>query len=211
MKSGDTTPISRRVSMFGNRYCVPGFGILGGTFNPVHRGHLLLAEGALRGLKLDRVLWVPAHLPPHKAVACHVSAFDRARMVELAIQGHPGFALSRVELERPPPSYTVDTVDLLRSRFHKAEWWLLLGSDTAREIPGWRSARRLRRLVRFAAIPRPDDPAGLSVPPFVQLLRVQTLPISSSSVRQRVRLGWEIHSCVPAAVARYIEEKGLYR
>ena len=190
---------------------VPRIGILGGTFNPVHRGHLLLAEGALRGLRLDRVLWVPAHLPPHKAVACHVSGFDRARMVELAIQGHPGFSLSRVELERPPPSYTIDTVELLRRQFPQGEWYLLVGSDTAREVSGWREFQRLRRRVRFAAIPRPDDPAGPSIPPFAQLLRVPTLPISSSSVRQRVRLGWEIHSCVPPAVSRYIEERGLYR
>lgn len=186
-------------------------GILGGTFNPVHRGHLLMAEGAKRLLKLDLVLWVPTRLPPHKSVACHVSAFDRARMVELAIQGHPGHRLSRVELDRPPPSYTSDTVELLRGQFPKAEWTLLVGSETARELPAWRRFDRLRKRVRFAAVPRPGDPAGHSAPPFVQVLRLLTLPVSSSSIRQRVRRGWEIQSCVPAAVARYIEERGLYR
>lgn len=186
-------------------------GILGGTFNPVHRGHLALAEGAKRLLRLDLVLWVPTRLPPHKSVACHVSAFDRARMVELAIQGHPGHRLSRVELDRPPPSYTSDTVELLRGQFPRAEWYMLVGSETARELPTWRRFDRLRKRVRFAAVPRPGDPAGAALPPGVLALRVLTLPVSSSLVRQRVRQGWDIHACVPAAVARYIEEKGLYR
>ena len=191
----------------------PRIGILGGTFNPVHRGHLLLADGAREALHLYQVLWIPAYIPPHKAIEGKVTPNDRARMVELAIQGHPAFGLSRVELNRPPPSYTIDTVCQLQAdpAFKKATWFLMIGSDTARELPTWRKIDELRKRVEFVAIPRPADPADALLPHGVIRLPIHAANISSSAIRQRVRLGWEIQHLVPPAVARYIEEKALYR
>jgi nicotinate-nucleotide adenylyltransferase len=188
-------------------------GLLGGTCNPVHRGHLLMALAAQRHLGLHRVLFIPAHLPPHKRVEGNATAEDRAQMVKLALQGHPCFELSRVDLDRPPPSYTVDTVRLLRRQYPDRgnEWFFLVGSDTARELPSWREIAKLRKMVRFAAISRPGDPLVAYPAPGATRLPVTTAPVSSSLVRQRVRQGLEVRRMVPAAVACYIEQKGLYR
>ena len=187
-------------------------GLLGGTFNPPHVGHLLMAQAAQRHLGLHRVLFIPAHLPPHKRMEGNATAEDRANMVRLALQGHPCLELSRVELDRPPPSYTVDTVRLLRKRHPKVkEWFFLVGSDTARELPSWREIAKLRKLARFAAIPRPGDPRAPFPTAGVLRLPVTTAPVSSSLVRRRIRQGLEIRPMVPESVARYIEERGLYR
>ena len=187
-------------------------GLLGGTFNPVHRGHLLLALGAQRVLGLHRVLWIPAHIPPHKPVEGNAAPEDRARMVRIALQGHAGFELSRVDLDRPPPSYTIETVRRLRRQYGGGhEWFFLVGSETARELPSWREIAKLRKLVRFAAIPRPGDSSAGVLAGGVIRLPVVTVPVSSTQVRQRVRQGMEIGQLVPAGVARSIEERGLYR
>ena len=187
-------------------------GLLGGTFNPVHQGHLLLAEGALRHLNLDELLWIPAHLPPHKEVEGKISPEDRARMVELAIHGYPAFRLSRVELDRPPPSYTIDTVELLRRERPDPghQWFFLVGSDTARELSTWRRIDRLKTLVRFAAVPRPGQEKS-PLPNGVLEIPVKTLGISSSEIRRKIRDGLSVREEVPEPVWRYMEEKGLYR
>lgn len=186
-------------------------GILGGTFNPVHLGHLQMAQAAQRHLHLTRVLWVPAHLPPHKTVEGNATAEDRARMVELAIAGHAKLSLSRVEMERPPPSYTIDTVEELRRQWPAGtEWYLLVGFDTATQLSTWRQFGRLRKLVKFAAIPRP----GIRITdlhPGVIPLPVFSANISSSEVRRRVRQGLSLEPLVPGPVERYIRERGLYR
>ena len=188
-------------------------GLLGGTFNPVHRGHLLLAQGAQQHLGLHQVLWIPAHLPPHKPLEGNATPEDRARMVGLALQGQPGFRLSRVDLDRPPPSYTIETVLLLRRQFPERgnEWFFLIGSDTARELPAWREIAKLRKQVTFAAVPRPADPLAGYPEAGVIRLPVVTANISSSEIRQRVRQGRKICRLVPPGVARYIEERRLYR
>ena len=188
-------------------------GLFGGTFNPVHRGHLLLAEGAMKQLGLDEVRWIPAHLPPHKSVEGKAGPEDRARMVELAIQGQPAFRLSRVELDRPAPSYTIDTVRLLQERDPGpgTEWFFLIGSDTARELPAWREIEELMKRVRFVAVPRPGKERAAGLPAGVQEIPVQTVPVSSSDVRRLIREGRPAGESVPEPVLRYIQEKGLYR
>lgn len=186
-------------------------GIFGGTFNPVHNGHLKLAEGALNELSLDRILWVPARIPPHKEVADRTSAEDRAQMVALAIQENPAFALSRVELEREAPSYTVDTVVQLK-KLHPSDtsWFFLVGSDAAQGLTHWRSWEELRGMIQFVVIPRPGH-AAVSLQPGVKAIAVTTPRICASEIRQQVREGRPIEALVPGVVARYIEERGLYR
>lgn len=190
-------------------------GIFGGTFNPVHLGHLLLAEGAMKQIPLDEVLWVPARMPPHKTVEGDVSPEDRYRMVELAIEGHPNFKISRVELDRKTPSYTIDTVRQLQKERGGAqtEWFLLLGSDAAAELPSWREIDQLLMLVQFVMIPRPSEmvPGTISKKVPGTVLNVQTPPISASEIRKRIAQGRSVEDLVPEKVRHYIEEHGLYR
>ena len=185
-------------------------GLFGGTFNPIHRGHLLLAEGAIRTLNLDEVWWIPAHLPPHKEVEGKISAQGRARMVELAIQGNPKFCLCRVELERPPPSYTIETVRMLQKQQPNAEWFFLIGSDTAQELPTWREIQELMQRVQFISIPRLGQ-QGQALPQGVREIPVQTLDLSSSQVREKIRRGESVSEILPPPVLDYIRQRGLYR
>lgn len=185
-------------------------GILGGTFNPVHLGHLLLAEGALETLGLERILWVPARLPPHKPVDGPTPAEDRCRMVELAIAGLSRFELSRVELDRPGPSYTVDTLLTLRHQRPGDAWLILIGSDMLADLHRWHKIREAMTLATFAAVPRPGMPVG-RWPAGVARFDTPTLDISSSTIRDRVRRGRSIRYLVPEAVRRYIEDRGFYR
>ena len=187
-------------------------GLLGGTFNPVHIGHLLLAEGAKEALSLDHVLWIPSQFPPHKPVEGGASPEDRSRMVELAIEGNPSFTLSRIEMERPPPSYTVDTVRQLKAQatYGKAELYFLIGSDTAQELGSWKEINQLMKWIRFVAVPRPGEPDRV-LPSNVTSLKVETIAVSASDIRRRVREGRSIRYLVPEPVRRYIQMKGLYR
>jgi len=187
-------------------------GLLGGAFDPVHRGHLLLAKGAQGALALDQILWIPTGTPPHRAFACGADAQDRARMVELAIEGHAGFKLSRIELERSGPSYSIDTVRALQkdSPDQETTWFFLVGSDAAKQLSRWCQIDQLKKLVRFVVIPRPGaEPQDW--PDDIEALDVATCEVSASQVRERIKQGKPITDLVSEPVARYIEEKGLYR
>ena len=183
-------------------------GIFGGTFNPIHLGHLLLAEGARETLRLDRVLFIPTHVPPHKRAADLLPSKERLRLVQLAIRGHPAFAASDLEVRRPGPSYTVDTVRLLRRRFPNAQLFLLMGADMLRVR--WRGWSKLRRACTLAVARRPGGApprreAGIRWVPMPQVA------IASSDIRARLRRGRSIHYLVPAAVERAIRRRRFYR
>ncbi|HTC71306.1 MAG TPA: nicotinate-nucleotide adenylyltransferase [Solirubrobacteraceae bacterium] len=196
-------------------------GILGGTFNPPHLGHIALARHALDELALDRVLLVPAHTSPHKSGAAHASAAQdpgpehRLRMCQLAIEDVDGLGVCDIELERGGLSYTVDTLTAIHANNPDAALTLIVGSDTASTISSWRRPQRLLELAQLAVAARAgagrervlDALEGARV----RFLEMPAVAVSSSLVRERVARGEAIEDLVGAAVARYIEENGLYR
>lgn len=218
---------------------MPRLGILGGSFNPIHLGHLLLADEILELLKLNRILFVPAGEPPHKPAGILAPPASRYRMTELAIRGDPRFAITDLELRRSGPSYTVDTLEALRREAPGSELYLLLGSETFLDLLSWKDPRRLAELARLVVIPRagsPFDPDGVQAqkvlqeigqegwirvppPPAVLdgscrgmlLVTATSLPISASELRRRAREGRSLAYRVPEAVRAYILEHGLYR
>jgi nicotinate-nucleotide adenylyltransferase len=196
-------------------------GLLGGTFDPIHLGHLLMAEVAREGLALDQVLFAPAGDPPHKQGMAKTLAFHRTAMVERAIANNPYFALSRVDLERPGPHYTTDTVRLLRARHDLAAeaCFLIIGGDSLVDLPTWHNAPELATLCRMAVAHRPGfrpDLTGLeaAIPGIRSRLNWVEMPpigVSSRDIRARVRAGQSIRYQVAEGVRAYIEQQGLYR
>jgi nicotinate-nucleotide adenylyltransferase len=190
-------------------------GVFGGTFDPIHLGHLRAAENALEGLALDRVAFVPAAIPPHRAEPSS-SALDRYAMTALATAGHPRFAVSDVELRRGGPSYTVDTVAGLRGESPDALVFVIVGSDTFPEMVTWKEHERLRSLCTVAVVSRPGEGprAGASsgeVTPGVAHVDGPGLAISASAIRERVRQRRSVRYLVPDAVADYIAKRALYQ
>jgi nicotinate-nucleotide adenylyltransferase len=184
-------------------------GVFGGSFDPIHHGHLIVAGVVAESLELDRVLVVPAREQPLKLGQHRAAAVHRLAMVELAVAGADRLAALRLEVDREGPSYTVDTLEALAARDPSAEFHLLLGADAARLLPLWRAPDRIRRLARIVVCQR----EGEAVPGEAadQVVAVPRIDISSTAVRERVRLGRPIRYWVPDGVARYIEAHGLYR
>jgi len=199
-------------------------GLLGGTFDPIHLGHLALARAARSSLALDEVLFIPAARPPHKIGRPITPAADRLAMVELAIQDEPGTAVSRIELDRPGPSYTVDTVASLLEEAARDDGQIdltvILSAESFADLPDWHAANRLVELATIAVAPRPGhplpEPTALAdrLPGIVGRLAVihATLPdISASTIRELVAAGRPIDHLVAPRVAAYIKEHDLYR
>jgi nicotinate-nucleotide adenylyltransferase len=187
-------------------------GVFGGTFDPPHLGHLLLAECAREALGLDRVIFVPARVPPHRAPKRPSPADVRVRLLKAALRG-TGFELSTLELSRPGPSYTVDTLDLVHARHPQARLWLLVGADSLLDLPRWREPARILSLVRLAVAERPGFRAarvGAAVRRRVDWLPNAPVDISSRDLRKRVAQGRSIRFLVPAAVERLVARLGLY-
>jgi nicotinate-nucleotide adenylyltransferase len=195
-------------------------GVFGGTFDPIHHGHLALAEEAREALGLERVLFVPAAASPFKTDHAATDAVHRLAMVEAAIEGNPAFSCSRLELDRPGPSYTVDTLAALAGQGSGPDaLWFILSTEALAGLPHWREPVRILDLARLAVVPRaghePLGPAWVSETfsgredRFV-FLRGPLLPISGSVVRRRAAAGRSVRYLVPDAVARYIKMYGLY-
>ena len=195
-------------------------GIMGGTFDPIHVGHLAVAEEAREALVLERVLFVPAGQPPHKLPGSVSPVRDRVAMVELAIAGNPAFELSTVEIERVGPSFTVDTVEALASAHRGTTLHLILSAETFAELPSWHEPERLFEAARMAVVPREGYPApdpawlGRAFPgreDRVDYLGGPRLGLSSTALRTRVAAGRSIRYLVPPAVEAYIVDHHLYR
>jgi nicotinate-nucleotide adenylyltransferase len=192
-------------------------GLFGGSFDPVHRAHVALAEAALAELRLDQVRWIPTGQPWQKLQQggrSLATAEHRVAMVQQAIAHEPRFVLDRIEVERSGPSYTLDTVQALAAAQPDAEWFLLIGQDQYQGLHTWRHWQTLLALVTLAVANRPGP---VSAPhPEVQrfvhrMVPLPMLDISSTQVRHRVAQGADISQLVPPAVARYIELHRLYQ
>jgi nicotinate-nucleotide adenylyltransferase len=184
-------------------------GLLGGSFNPIHHGHLISATRAAEAVKLDRVLFIPTAVSPLKNGNDLAPAADRWGMLRLALRGNRLFEASDVELRRGGVSYTVDTLRELRRRTKASLFWII-GADAARLLPRWKSIAEVRRLAAFIILPRPGDSLPRKMPKD-HIVKAPLLEISSSEIRDRIRRGLSVRYLVPDAVERYLLRKGLYR
>jgi nicotinate-nucleotide adenylyltransferase len=192
-------------------------GICGGTFDPVHFGHLRIAEAAREQLHLSTVLFIPNRNPVHKD---HVPAppEDRFAMLILATQDHPQFEVSRIELDRPTPSYAVETLERLHADHPGSEFFFITGADEILSLRKWKASERLLDLATFVAAPRPgydleDLPRRLEPELLerVRLLQMRMFPITSTEIRSQTARGLSVRYETPEAVVRYIRKRGLYR
>ncbi len=195
-------------------------GLLGGTFDPPHLAHLVLAQSALDDLKLDEIWFIPAFLPPHKQGE-KVSPFQhRLSMLRLAVRGNRRFKVLTIEKEKGGLSYTVETLPLLRRKHPNTHFFLLLGSDNLAELSNWKEPEKVFSMAQpvFARRPQTDSSTALGtrekVPAWLEQavwLSNPLLEISASDLRRRIRAGRSIRYLVPEGVERYIRKKGLYR
>ncbi|MFA5167719.1 MAG: nicotinate-nucleotide adenylyltransferase [Candidatus Omnitrophota bacterium] len=187
-------------------------GIFGGTFDPVHYGHLQLAQKARAQFSLDKVIFVPAYQPPHKQELLSLtSAGDRYEMVRLAIEGEPFLEVSDCELKRKGISYTFDTLCEFEKKYPKAAFFLILGKDAFEGIDTWHRAVEFKKRVRFLVAKR--GPCGIHAPEGarVEWIQMPLCPISASGIREAVRQGRNVDSHVPPKVLQYIRAHALYR
>lgn len=189
-------------------------GLLGGTFDPIHVAHLIVAECAVDELGLDRVIFMPSAVPPHKPGRAVTPVRHRLEMVRLALLGNTRLSVSELEAHRPPPSYTIDTVRELRRQLGEGEaLHFIMGADSLTQFFTWKAPEELLDACEFAVVPRPgfdmseSDPRALAR---VRVLGAPMMDISSSDIRRRVREGRTIRYLVPAEVSTYILEKKLY-
>ena len=196
-------------------------GVMGGTFDPIHFGHLIAAERAGEELLLDQVLFIPAGTPPHKLTIAQAPPMDRYRMIELAIASNDHYRLSDMEITRGGTSFTVDTLKVLLDMYKGAQLYFITGADAILEIASWKAPGEIFKMCKFIAVSRPgysldgvwkvagafiEDPEksviGLGIP---------GLDISSTEIRERVRRGKSVKYLLPDNVIDFITERGLYR
>jgi nicotinate-nucleotide adenylyltransferase len=199
-------------------------GMIGGSFDPIHVGHLSVAGEVLERLELSCIMFVPAGQPPHKLDKRLTETEHRLAMVRLAIAGHSRFALSRVDVDRPGPAFSVDTVRLLRDQLCstwgvETQIFFTIGADSLLDLPTWYRPAELLRLCTVVAVERPGYRVDLSVverqfpdaPPIVYFELASPVDVSSTDIRKRVAEGASIRGMVPEPVEQYIYQHGLYR
>ena len=186
-------------------------GLFGGSFDPVHLGHLLVAQAAIEELGLDRLFFIPVAQSPFKTDSQHAPAEDRLRLLRLALAGKSNCGVDDQEIQRGGVSYTVDTLRNYATRFPGAELFYLIGADNVPKLPEWRESAEVARLAEFVVVPRPGQPESVFPAPFHgRTLKGFPLGVSSSQIRARVRAGLRIDQLVPAAVAEAIRNNRLY-
>ncbi len=186
-------------------------GIFGGTFDPPHLGHAVLAESARDQLVLDRVIWVPANVSPHKVNSSELTASEvRMQLVQLATHHNSAFFADDIELRRDPPSYTIDTLNLLKKRMPDEEFFLLMGQDSYSEFTSWKEHDVITQLAHLSVFGRRGGPEIKHSVPHT-IINAPQLDISSTEIRHRVKQGKSIRYLVPDPVRAYILKNGLYR
>lgn len=188
-------------------------GVLGGTFDPPHVGHLLAASDACEALALDKVLFVPAKIPPYKSRTVQASPDQRLEMLRLTLGPDPRFEASRLELDRDGLSFTVDTLDALSKATPGVSLFMLIGEDLATQIASWRDAARIAELATIVVLIRTMPTKKSSLESTLPMTRLTTrrIELSSTEIRERVKAGRSIHGFVTDAVAAFISAAGLYR
>lgn len=200
-------------------------GVMGGTFDPIHHGHLVTAEEAWKQFQLDLVLFVPSGQPPHKEDRRSLDAESRYLMTVIATADNPHFQVSRMEIDRPGPSYTVDTVRELHRVYGKnTQIFFITGADAILEILTWKEPEKVLQECTFIAATRPGydlrrleeslpeaERVRHATDPRVLVMEIPALAISSTDIRRRVREGMPIRYLVPEGVREFIEKKGFYR
>jgi len=196
-------------------------GLLGGTFDPVHWGHLLMAEQCREQCRLDQVWLLPAGSPPHKSDNAISTGKQRAEMLEFAIAGNPDLIVNRMELSRDGKTYTVDTLEQLQQERPDDELFFIIGADSLNDLPDWREPERIIEYATVVAVNRGDRPLpdreeltqqlGEKITSRVELVAMPGMDLSSTDIRHRVREGHSIRFMVPRAVEAYIAENRLYR
>jgi nicotinate-nucleotide adenylyltransferase len=188
-------------------------GIFGGTFDPPHIGHLIMARRAVEQLGLDKVFFVPANIPPHKKIPV-ASAEHRLNMLRIALLTHPDFTISTCEIERGGISYTIDTIKFFRENISADEYFLLVGEDSALKIHTWKNSSEILNSVKVAWFPRyiPNKNEFHNFPDLKNFVKIEAeiIDVSSSRIRQLIKEGKSVKYLVPDGVLMYIERNGLY-
>lgn len=186
-------------------------GILGGTFNPIHMGHLILAEEACFKLKLDKVIFIPTFIPPHKDIAPDIKAEDRLKMVELAIEGNHRFEASSFEIDSKKRSYSIETLKEFKKRYGEdAELYFITGSDSLKDLFSWKDINEIFKISKFIVANRPGYPVK-DIPKEVQTVVITPIEVSSEDIRRRIMEGRSVRYIVPEKVRQYIMDHKLYR
>ncbi len=186
-------------------------GILGGTFNPIHLGHLVLAEEAEEKLNLDKVVFVPAYIPPHKKGEEIAEANDRLKMVELAIKGNPSFEVSTYEMGAKTTSYSVETLKEFKARYGEdTKLFFITGADSLGELFSWKELDEIFKLSQFIVANRPGYEIA-NIPQQIEVVTITSLEISSTQIRRKIKEGKSIRYLVPEPVREYILARGLYK
>ncbi|MEQ2526264.1 nicotinate-nucleotide adenylyltransferase [Robertmurraya yapensis] len=183
-------------------------GILGGTFDPPHHGHLLIANEALHGLSLDEIWFLPNQEPPHKKKSGLMTNEDRLNMLELVTKDVPYFRVETIELERSGPSYTYDTIKQLKEMHADVQFYFIIGADMIEYLPKWYKIDELMDMISFIGVNRPTFEEKTSYP--IIHLDIPEFSVSSSLIRQRMLEGKTIRYLLPDSIIEYLKEKNLY-
>ena len=190
-------------------------GLFGGTFNPLHSAHMLVAKAAYDQFKLSKVMFIPSGIPPHKEILVNVTKEDRFAMVQGAIEPYDHLSVSRIEIDRDGLSYTIDTITAMQDQYPEGLCFIV-GADLLLQIETWKNPRKLLASVPFLIAPRNGISKDLfAAPPFdkarISFLEMEEVDLSSTWIRDQIRQGEGIPDCVAEPVASYIKERGLYQ